>query len=178
MGYTGGTKLNPSYYKLGDHAESVRVEFDASLVSYDALLGLFWENHDPFGRHSRQYMSAIFYHDEDQREAAEAAKDAFEKRRGRKVATEILPAESFYNAEGYHQKYLLQQHGTLLEALEITPDELNESHVCAKLNGWIGGYGKPAEFDAEWEKLGLNEKMAGYVRAAMTKRRFGRGCSN
>ena len=122
-------------------------------------------------------MSAIFFHDEDQREAAENSKVAVEKKKGRSTQTLILNAESFYNAEGYHQKYLLQQHPWLLEALEIEPDELNESHVAAKLNGFVGGYGKVGEFDADWEKLGLNEKMAKYVREKMTSQRFGRGCS-
>lgn len=70
----------------------------------------------------------------------------------------------------YHQKYLLQQHPWLLNALDIDPeDELIESHVAARLNGYIAGYGQIPKFQAEWEKLGLNEKMAEYVKNRMMK---------
>jgi hypothetical protein len=70
----------------------------------------------------------------------------------------------------YHQKYLLQQHPWLLTALDVDPGkELIASHVSARLNGFIGGYGKIKDFEAEWEKMGLNEKMAEYVKSQMVK---------
>ena len=69
----------------------------------------------------------------------------------------------------YHQKYLLQRHPWLLQALDIDPEDLVESHVAARLNGFVGGYGKAAAFDAEWERLGLNSKMAEYVKKEMVK---------
>ena len=64
-------QLNPTYYSLGDHTETIDVEFDPDVTSYEDMLKLFWKNHDPSSKCSRQYMSAIFYHDEGQREAAE-----------------------------------------------------------------------------------------------------------
>jgi len=115
VGYTGGHIKNPTYEMVcsdrSGHAEALEVEFDPSVVSYDTLLDVFWEIHDPttinrqgpdFGS---QYRSAIFYHDESQRRAAEAslkrAAHLFED----PIVTEITPASEFYPAEEYHQRY-------------------------------------------------------------------------
>ena len=74
----------------------------------------------------------------------------------------------------YHQKYLLQQHPWLLTALDVNPgDELIRSHVAARLNGYIGGYGKTSAFEAEWQKLGINEKMADYVKRQLVNNHRG-----
>ena len=118
VGYAGGTFENPSYQdvctgKTG-HAEVVEVEYDPAQVSYDELLNVFWENHDPTTLNRQgpdvgsQYRSAIFYHSEDQRLAAEASKERLEKsgRFKRPIVTEISPASQFYRAEEYHQQYL------------------------------------------------------------------------
>merc|ERR550534_2865753 len=86
------------------------------------------------------------------------------KQRNRPIATEIAPATEFTDAENYHQKYLLQHHPWLLESLEIHPgDHLIKSHVAARLNGYIGGYGNIKDFNIEAPHLGLNEKMMEYV---------------
>ena len=77
--------------------------------------------------------------------------------------------QSVFVSRSYHQKYLLQRHPWLLQALDIDPEDLVESHVAARLNGFVGGYGKAAAFDAEWERLGLNSKMAEYVKKEMVK---------
>ena len=69
----------------------------------------------------------------------------------------------------YHQKYLLQRHPWLLQALDIDPEDLVENHVAARLNGYVGGYGKASAFEAEWEGLGLNNKMAEYVKKELIK---------
>ena len=118
VGYTGGTLANPTYKEVctdrTGHAEAVEVNYDPTQVSYDQLLHIFWENHDPtqlnrqgpdFGT---QYRSAIFYHSPAQREQAQASKAALEKTAGfsRPIVTEILPATTFYPAEDYHQQYL------------------------------------------------------------------------
>jgi peptide-methionine (S)-S-oxide reductase len=116
-GYTGGQTPNPTYEQVSDggtgHAESVEVLFDPAKVTYEQLLQVFWHNIDPlaidaqFCDHGRQYRSAIFYHDEEQRRAAEASKAALErsKRFDQPIATEIVPAGAFYPAEDYHQDY-------------------------------------------------------------------------
>ncbi len=116
-GYTGGRQPNPTYEQVSGggtgHAESIEVAYDPSKVSYGQLLQVFWHNIDPlaadaqFCDHGRQYRSAIFYRDEEQRQAAEASKRAVEqsKRFDRPIATEIVPAGPFYSAEEYHQDY-------------------------------------------------------------------------
>jgi peptide-methionine (S)-S-oxide reductase len=118
VGYTGGKLENPSYQDVctnrTGHAEAVEVEFDPAQVSYERLLEVFWENHDPtqlnrqgpdFGT---QYRSAIFYHSPAQRESAEASKATLETaaRFSRPIVTQIVPAGTFYQAEAYHQQYL------------------------------------------------------------------------
>ena len=116
-GYTGGRVPNPTYEQVSDggtgHAEAVEIAYDPAKVTYEQLLQVFWHNIDPvavdrqFCDHGRQYRSAIFYHGEDQRRAAEASKRAIEesKRLDRPIATEIVAAGPFYLAEEYHQGY-------------------------------------------------------------------------
>lgn len=121
-GYMGGTLENPTYEdvctdKTG-HAEVVEVEYDPSKVSYEQLLDAFWENHDPTTRNRQgpdvgtQYRSAIFYHDDAQRDAALASKAALDRsgRFKRPIVTEVEPASTFFRAEDYHQRYL-EKHG-------------------------------------------------------------------
>jgi peptide-methionine (S)-S-oxide reductase len=117
-GYTGGHTRNPTYEQVCSdttgHAEAVEVEYDPTRVSYDDLLTVFWENHDPTQRNRQgpdvgsQYRSAIFWHDEEQQAAAERSKQAEESsgRHSRPVVTEIVQATPFYQAEDYHQQYL------------------------------------------------------------------------
>jgi peptide-methionine (S)-S-oxide reductase len=118
VGFMGGSRDNPSYedvcYRDTGHAEVVEVEYDPALVSYDALLAVFWENHDPTQLNRQgpdvgdQYRSAIFVHTPEQRTAAEASKQQLETagRYRRPIVTEITPAATFYKTEDYHQQYL------------------------------------------------------------------------
>jgi len=168
VGYAGGTKLNPTYRSLGDHTETTRVEYDPSQTNYNELLSLFWKNHDTTQKCSRQYMSAIFYHNEEQKSLAEKSLKAVQQSSSRPIQTQILQSTAFYDAEDYHQKYLLQRHPWLMNVLDIEPgSELNDSHIAARLNGYVGGYGTFAAFEAELPKLGLDEKTADYIRRVM-----------
>jgi peptide-methionine (S)-S-oxide reductase len=122
VGYQGGSTPNPNYHEVGSgktgHAESVRVVFDPAKVSYEQLLKIFWENHDPTqgmrqgNDAGTQYRSAIFVHFEDQRRVAEASRDMYQERLTAAgygaITTEIAgpPAPEFYFAEDYHQQYL------------------------------------------------------------------------
>jgi methionine-S-sulfoxide reductase len=121
-GYTGGSVVNPTYEQVAGggtgHAEAVQITYDPTKVSYQKLLDTFWRNIDPTDRTGQfvdrgdQYRSAIFYLDDEQRQLAEASKQALETE-GRfsgmlssgKIATEITPAGPFYPAEEYHQDY-------------------------------------------------------------------------
>lgn len=118
VGYEGGTLPNPTYGDVCSHttghAEVVEVSYDPARVSYDDLLAVFWESHDPTQLNRQgpdvgdQYRSVIFYHTPEQQAAAEASKEQ-QKRTGkyrRPIVTEIVPAATFYRAEEYHQQYL------------------------------------------------------------------------
>ena len=84
----------------GDHTETVEMDFDPKQISYSQLLKMFWENHDPTRCASRQYMSAIFYHGDEQKRLAEESRDEQQQKISRKIVTKIAAAETFYNAEG------------------------------------------------------------------------------
>ncbi len=116
-GYTGGTKVNPTYREVSSgntgHAEAVQVSYDPQQVKYEQLLSVFWKNIDPldskgqFCDKGNQYRSAIFYTDDPQKALAEASKAAVIKAKNfsQPVATEITAATTFYPAEDYHQNY-------------------------------------------------------------------------
>ncbi len=120
VGYAGGFTSNPTYEEVcggrTGHTEAVLVVFDPEKISYEALLAVFWEGHDPTQEmrqgndRGTQYRSAIYYEGEDQRKAIEQTRAAFEKELQRAgygpIATEIAPAGPFYYAEDYHQQYL------------------------------------------------------------------------
>lgn len=118
VGYTGGTTQNPSYEDVCTgqtmHAEVVQVEYDPSIVSFEALLDVFWGCHDPTTLNRQgpdrgtQYRSAIFFHSPEQEASAKASKEKAEQsgRFGSPIVTEITPASIYYIAEDYHQKYL------------------------------------------------------------------------
>ena len=143
MGYAGGRKPRPSYHELGDHAEAVQFDFDPERVTYGELLDLFFAGHRPTRpAWSRQYMSAILFADEDQRRLALERRRQVAELWGTEVFVEILPADSFYRAEDYHQKYSLQRHGELMDELRAPyPDfrDLVDSTAAARLNGYLGG---------------------------------------
>ena len=120
VGYEGGIKDEPTYREVctgrTNHAEVVEVEYDPGRVGYDTLLEVFWDEHDPTQLNRQgpdvgtQYRSVVFFHDEDQEKAAIASKEEIErqgrfKNRG-PIVTQIVPAETFWEAEGYHQQYL------------------------------------------------------------------------
>jgi peptide methionine sulfoxide reductase msrA/msrB len=117
VGYTGGRTENPTYEEVcgGDtgHAEAIEVVYDPAKVAYEKLLDVFWRQVDPttpnrqFADAGTQYRTAVYYHDEQQRSAAEASKKALGQsgRFDQPIVTEIAPAQTFYPAEENHQKY-------------------------------------------------------------------------
>jgi peptide-methionine (S)-S-oxide reductase len=106
VGYTGGTKSFPTYHSLGDHTEACQVVFDPSKISFEQLLDKFWKDHNPTRKSKRQYMSGIWYTDDQQKEKIMKSKVELEKKMGKTIVTEIAPLGDFYLAEEYHQKYL------------------------------------------------------------------------
>lgn len=122
VGYIGGNLANPTYEEVCSdntgHAEAVEIDYDPNEISYDELLELFWNNHDPTSLNRQgpdigiQYRSSIFFHDESQKQIAQKSKEKLESsgKFSKKVVTEIKPSPEFYKAEEYHQKYF-QKHG-------------------------------------------------------------------
>ncbi|HOC00850.1 MAG TPA: peptide-methionine (S)-S-oxide reductase MsrA [Verrucomicrobiota bacterium] len=114
-GYAGGHTEKPTYKAVcaGDtgHAEVVQIQFDPRTITYEQVLDLFWQAHDPTTLNRQgpdvgtQYRSVIFYHDESQRVAAEKSKAGAGKQFARPIVTEIQALPRFYRAEGYHQDY-------------------------------------------------------------------------
>jgi methionine-S-sulfoxide reductase len=159
VGYAGGSKANPTYHSLGDHSETIQIEYDPSEISYEELLDVFWESHNPSRQsYSRQYMSIIFYHDEEQQRLAFESRDRQAAKRG-KIYTEIVQAGEFYLAEDYHQKYYLQNTPQLIsefEAMYADSTALVDSTAAARLNGYAGGNGTPEQLEREMGRLGLS----------------------
>jgi len=122
VGYIGGQLQNPTYEEVctdrTGHAEAVQVEYDPDEISYEELLDVFWNNHNPTTLNRQgpdvgiQYRSAIFYHNDEQKEIAEKSKQKLDKSGQYEdpIVTEIVPTPIFYKAEEYHQKYF-KKHG-------------------------------------------------------------------
>lgn len=116
-GYSGGQRENPSYEQVSTgatgHAEAIQITFDPSIISFEKILDVFWHTHNPTTLNQQgndigtQYRSAIFYHDDKQKEIAEKSKKTFSQSRvyTDPIVTEIVPFTAFYEAENYHHDY-------------------------------------------------------------------------
>ncbi len=169
VGYTGGTKANPTYYALGDHTETVQIEYDPAVISYEELLEVFWGAHNPTQRnYSRQYAHVLFFHNAEQERLARESAARIAESLGSEVHTELRPAETFYLAEAYHQKYYLRNSQALwpeiVRAYGGDDAGLVASTVAARLNGYLGGHGSLAEFEAIADEMGLSEEGLEQVR--------------
>ena len=167
VGYCGGSTKSPTYRSIGDHAETIQIDFDPKRISYEQLLELFWTTHNPCrNAWSRQYMSAVFYENEEQREAIDATRHKFVKMPDQ-VQTEIARLETFWIAEDYHQKYRLRHEGLIDEELHAIypnePDFVN-STAAARLNGYLDGHGTSKQLEAEIAKLGLSDEGQALLR--------------
>lgn len=161
MGYAGGTTDFPTYGNIGNHTETVQVDFNPEKITYDQLLEVLWNSH----RYTRQtgmaqYKNAIFYHNQMQKHAALASKEALEKRTGEAVRTDIVPLNSFTPAEDYHQKYLLKNSAMkhLLNKFYTRHSDLVHSTAAARLNGYAGRYGTKEQLLREFQSLGVDQK--------------------
>ncbi len=160
VGYAGGTTDSPTYSDLGDHSESIQIEYDPEQVSFEELLAVFWDSHSPMSRSfSRQYMSIIFFRDAEQKRLAMESFESETAERETKLYTEIVPAGTFYPAEDYHQKYRLRASADLMaEFRTIYPAEADfvASTAAARVNGYLGGYGTLEQLRSEQDTLGLS----------------------
>ena len=160
MGYAGGKKESPTYHSLGDHTETIQIDYDPTLISYEELLDVFWESHSPTEPSwSRQYMSAVFFHNGEQKRLAMETREREAAKRGGKIFTEIISFNAFYLAEPYHQKYRLRQEQTMLKEYSVTypnPNDFVNSTATARVNGFLDGYGTFEALQAEISGFGLS----------------------
>ena len=145
-GYAGGTTEAPTYRQMGDHTETIEVDFDPAVISYGEILRHFWRNHYPNrdAYRGRQYISLLHFHNETQEAAVERVKGEMEEELGFSIETEIAPFDGFTLAEERHQKYYLKRYPKALEQLwDLAPDAslLTGSTFAARLNGFVKGHG-------------------------------------
>ncbi|XP_013405669.1 peptide methionine sulfoxide reductase-like [Lingula anatina] len=152
---------------MGDHTETVDLDYNPAQISYEELLALFWKCHDPTTNTTNQYMSAIFYHDSEQKALAEKSMEEQQKHMARKIATKILPATEFFEAENYHQKYLLRQQFKLFDTLGLEGQSLIRSYAAARLNGFVGKYGTVEQFEKESKEMGLSQSQITQVKRVL-----------
>jgi len=145
VGYAGGETPEPTYHAIAGHSEALEVVFDADLITYEALVRVFWQSHRPYNKSwSRQYRSAIFYATEQEKRTVERIKQDEEQKRGATLYTDIEGAGPFWKAEDYHQKYILQQKGSLVRSLRRQfGADWDETYAATKLNAQAAGYATP-----------------------------------
>ena len=173
VGYAGGIKKNPTYHNLGNHTESLQVDYDPSVISYKKLLDVFRDSHNPHRPSlSRQYMSIIFFHDDEQKRLAVTSMEHEANTTKGKIFTKILPYTKFYLAEDYHQKYRLrfdQQLMTEFDALFSSKEDFVNSTAAARVNGYLAGWGTMEDLMEELPSFGLsksaNERLIKIVKS-------------
>lgn len=159
VGYTGGTLPSPTYRNMGDHTEAMQVDFNPGEISFLELAHLFWNLHNPCATpYSRQYMSAIWYHDSQQLVAIEQSMPKVKVNQAQQIETVVAPMGEFYLAEDYHQKYRLQSCRELMKkfkAMYPNFEDFNNSTASTRLNGFASGHGTAKMFESESDQYGF-----------------------
>lgn len=147
VGFAGGTKEDPMYRSMGDHTETIEVDFNPEVLSYEKILHIFWSHHTSTNRvnyKERQYMSILFYHDEQQKKTILNVKKELEDERKETIETEIVPYSGFTMAEEHHQKYYLKRFSIAVDLLNShypSVDAFTHSTLTARLNGFVREFG-------------------------------------
>lgn len=167
-GFAGGVTANPTYRDLGDHTETVELDYDPRRIGYAELLDIFWDNHRPEninGYKGRQYQSLALYRGERQREDIRQTLEARARRGKQAPETEVAPLVHFYMAEERHQKYNLKRFPDALARLSEAypnPDDWTHATLAARLNGLAKGFtnrGRVLEELGRWE-IGAPQREA------------------
>jgi len=168
VGYAGGTTASPTYRRIGDHSESIQIEFDPEVISYEELIRIFWESHNPVAAaYSQQYRSILFFHNEEQEAIALATREALSQELGAEVKTAVRAYENFTSAEAYHQKYYLQNRREVFDAVKAmypSFDGFVESTTAARINGYVAGYGTKEQFEEDMAVISLPESVERQLR--------------
>ena len=162
VGYAGGTTADPSYKEIGDHTETIEITYDPEIISYEKLLEIFFDSHNPYTRaYSKQYASLILYQNQKQQETALKLKDKMESESGNKIETVIKELNKFYVAEDYHQKFRLQQQKSFKNHYlsKMSMEEFINSPAVTKVNGYITGKGLRDNIIKNIGRLGLTENL-------------------
>ena len=162
VGYAGGTTTDPTYRTIGDHTETLEIEFDPEILSYEEILTIFWQNHDAAKNRfykERQYLSLLLYHSEEQKRIAYQIKTEQEQILGKEIQTEFQPYTVFYCAENRHQKYFLKRFSKAMDSLlPLFPNDkaFVDSTIAARLNGFVREFGTLKDIKAEIHHWGLD----------------------
>lgn len=174
VGYAGGTTPNPTYRNIGDHIETIQIDYDPERITYRQMLDMFWKSHNPARTvWKRQYASALFFENEHQEKLARETRDDIASMIEEKIQTEIIPLDKFYMAERYHQKYHLQGYEELMEEYrKFYPDinDLVNSTSAARVNGYTGGYADIDQLEAEFPLLGLSTDKKVFLKSIIETR--------
>jgi peptide-methionine (S)-S-oxide reductase len=161
VGYAGGSDPGPTYRSIGDHAESFQVIYDPEVISFDDLLELFWNKHDPYsGIWLKQYMNIAFYENESQKEAIESHVRRLEES-GRTVKTRVSRLDAFTLAEDYHQKHSLRRFPDFIGEIEANSPNGDWlfTYEATRLNGYLGGNGSCGILEKEIRRFGLSKGL-------------------
>ena len=168
VGYAGGHSAHPTYHDLGDHSESIQIEFDPQVLTYEQLLQVaVREGAFDAPEFSRQYRSVVFFHNEEQRKAAQRA-----------GIRSLEPAGEFTRAEDYHQKYYLQQSALAQEFYGMFADvrAFTDSTAAARANGILGGHVAKEQVQRWLPSLGVSAE-GGQTLLRVSPREGGGGCA-
>jgi peptide-methionine (S)-S-oxide reductase len=150
VGYAGGTRPAPSYHSLGDHTEVVQVDFDPDVLTYRDLVEDVFRQHGPLAQPAKtQYQNVVFASTATRQGAVDTVLAELDHTVD-DVATRVEGLSRFYPAEDYHQKYKLRSVSSVLGAFEeagYTDEDIRESPIAAKLNGYVAGHGVDVETD-------------------------------
>lgn len=146
VGYAGGSTPEPTHKQMGDHTETVQVDFNPDIVSYSDILYHFWHNHNPNRKkyRDREYISLVLYHDEQQKKVAWQTKRQLEEVRKEKMQTEISPYKRFTQAIERQQKWHIKripQAEEVLKSIYSSEKQFIDSVLVARLNSLAKGYG-------------------------------------
>ncbi|BBH22971.1 methionine-S-sulfoxide reductase [Paenibacillus baekrokdamisoli] len=146
VGYAGGSSIAPTYREMGDHTETVQIDFDPEIITFETILDMFWNNHNPMNINDykgRQYRSLLLYCDGNQQEVIQQVLGKRKELGKGEPETEIAPYTGFYLAEDRHQKYYLKRYPHAMErfsTLYASQDERILATLAARLNGLAKGY--------------------------------------
>ncbi|MDF2958357.1 MAG: peptide methionine sulfoxide reductase [Paenibacillus sp.] len=168
VGYAGGTANHPTYRQMGDHSETVEINFDPGIITFEEILDVFWNHHNPNNINDykgRQYMSLVLYRDMLQKEAVQQVIQRRKEQGKGEPETEVSPYSGFYRAEDRHQKYYLKRYPDAIEKLRTlypSEDDLVNSTLAARLNGLAKGYTNLERIKKEilqWPASPENQRM-------------------